>query len=151
MFTQAYDRKELIKVAIYTGRVTDDEYERTIVAAWEMTRDTQQRPDAVARIVLVVETDERPSAEVRRRIAEADAGMPRCEFAMVTRSVLARAAMTAIGWLSPERPGRSRRFFSTYEEARAWLVSGGVNERMLDILHAQARRQLSNEGPAPQR
>ena len=86
---------------------------------------------------------------MRRRIAEADAGMRRCDFAFVTRSSGARAAMTAIGWLSPEGPGHRRKVFASYEEARRWLASGGARESQLDMLHARARSQQSAERTPP--
>ena len=146
MFVQVYDSASLIKVAIYTGHITDEEHDRAVTRAWDMARDAQRRPMVTARVIVVVETDEQPSPRVRQRLAEADSALPRCDFAFVSRSLMARAAMTAIAWLSPEREGRRRKVFSTFEEARDWLVEGGARESQLDLLYGHTRAELSG-GP----
>jgi hypothetical protein len=145
VFVQVYDSTSLIKVAIYAGHVTDEEHERAVTRSWEMTHDAQRRPMVTARVIVIVETDEQPSPRVRKRLAEADHALPRCDFAFVSRSLMARAAMTAIAWLSPEREGKRRRVFSTFEEARAWLVDGGARETQLDLLYGHARSELNGE------
>ena len=145
MFVQVYDSASLIKVAIYTGHVTDEEHERAVARSWDMTHDAQRRPTVTARVIVVVETDEQPSPQVRKRLAEADSALPRCDFAFVSQSMLARAAMTAIGWLSPEREGRRRKVFSTFEEARTWLVDCGARESQLDMLYGHARAEVNGE------
>jgi len=145
VFVQVYDSSSLIKVALYAGHVTDEEHERAVTLAWDMAQDAQRRPTVTARVIVVVETDEQPSPRVRQRLAEADTALPFCDFAFVTQSLMARAAMTAIGWLSPEREGRRRRVFSTFEEARAWLVEGGARESQLDLLYGHARAELNGE------
>jgi len=146
VFVQVYDSASLIKVAIYTGHVTDEEHDRAVTRSWDMTRDAQRRPMVTARVIVVVETDEQPAPRVRKRLAEADSALPRCDFAFVSRSLMARAAMTAIAWLSPEREGKRRKVFSTFEEARDWLVEGGARESQLDLLYGHARAELSG-GP----
>jgi hypothetical protein len=145
VFVQVYDSSSLIKVALYAGHVTDEEHERAVTLAWDMAQDAQRRPTVTARVIVVVETDEQPSPQVRKRLAEADTALPSCDFAFVTQSLMARAAMTAIAWLSPEREGRRRRVFSTFEEARAWLVEGGARESQLDLLYGHVRAELNGE------
>jgi hypothetical protein len=145
VFVQVYDSTSLIKVAIYAGHVTDEEHERAVTRSWEMTHDAQRRPMVTARVIVIVETDEQPSPRVRKRLAEADSALPRCDFAFVSQSLMARAAMTAIAWLSPEREGRRRKVFSSFEEARAWLVEGGARETQLDLLYGHARAELNGE------
>src|SRR5262245_59026285 len=131
MFVQAYDADSLIKVAIYAGHVSLVEYERSVAFALEMTKDTLLRPAVMARVVVIVETTEVPPARILKELAEADKQMPRCDFAFVTQSPFARAAMTAFNWISPERVGRRRRVFARFEEARSWLVAGGARESLL--------------------
>ena len=145
MFVQVYDSSSLIKVALYAGHVTDEEHERAVTLAWDMARDAERRPKVTARVIVVVETDEQPSPSVRKRLAEADSALPCCDFAFVSQSLRARAAMTAIAWLSPEREGRRRKVFATFEEARAWLVEGGARESQLDLLYGHARAELNGE------
>lgn len=149
MFVQAYDAESLVKVAIYAGMMTAEDYERSIALAWEMTRDAQREPTLKARIVVIVETSEQPPATVRRKLADADKAMPSCDFAFVTRSVLARAAMTTFYWLSPDRRHRRRKVFESFDEARDWLVTEGASDGQLDALHRQARRELAVESAKP--
>src|SRR6185436_18750672 len=115
LFVQVYDASALIKIAIYAGHVTVEEHERSIALAQAMAKDAQRRPQTTARIVVIVESNEQPGAGVRRRLAAADNTIPRYDFAFVSRSLLARAANTAIGWLSPERAGCRRGVFETFE------------------------------------
>jgi hypothetical protein len=143
VFVEAYDADSLAKVAIYAGSVNPEEYERSVDLAWSMARDAQREPGSKARIIVIVETDEQPSASIRKRLAEADKTMPHCDFAFVTRSLLARAAMTTFYWLSPERKGRRRKVFDSFEEAREWLVAEGAREVVLDALHQRARSELA--------
>jgi hypothetical protein len=145
VFVQVYDSTSLIKVALYAGHVTDEEHERAVTLAWDMAHDAQRRPTVTARVIVVVETDEQPSPRVRKSLAEADTALPCCDFAFVSQSLMARAAMTAIAWLSPEREGRRRKVFSTFEEARSWLVEGGARESQLDLLYGHARAELRGE------
>jgi hypothetical protein len=153
LFVQVYDASALMKLAIYAGHVTVDEHERSIVLAQQMAKDAQRRPQTTARIVVIVESNEQPAAGVRRRLAEADNQIPRYDFAFVSRSLMARAANTAIGWLSPARAGCRRGVFETFEQARAWLVAAGAPESQLAAMYAQARSQQAIEpsDPNPQR
>lgn len=146
MFVQAYDADSLMKVAIYSGHVSPSEFERSVRCAQEMTRDTLRRPTSLARVVVIVETAEVPPARVRRDLAKADEQMPLCDFAFVTESPVARAAMTVFNWISPEREGRRRRVFARFDEARSWLVAGGARESLIDMLHSRARAELTHSG-----
>jgi len=149
MFVQAYDADSLVKVAIYAGHISSSEYERSVACALEMARDTLQRPTAMARVLVIVETPEVPPARFRRDLAEADKQMPRCDFAFVTQSAVARAAMTVFNWISPEREGRRRQVFSRFDEARTWLVAGGARESLIDLLYSRARAELGGSGARP--
>jgi hypothetical protein len=82
-------------------------------------------------------------------LAEADKQMPLCDFAFVTQSAVARAAMTAFNWISPEREGRRRKVFARFEDARTWLVAGGARESLIDLLHSHARAELVGPGAKP--
>lgn len=143
MFAHGYDPTSLSVVAIYSAPLTADDYECSITSAQEMTRDCQRTPTSKARVIVVVEAHEPLPGSVRRRMAAADKGIPLCDFAFVTRSVLARAAMNAFFWLSPERNGRRRKVFESFEDARQWLVDEGASGALLDQLHLDARGQLA--------
>jgi hypothetical protein len=94
--------------------------------------------------VILVETEHGPNASQRKRIGEASSKIARNYQALVTRSAVVRAIMTAIRWFSSAEDRRRQETFATYEEARAWLVKRtGYPGEVFDTMQGEVRGKVS--------
>jgi hypothetical protein len=145
MFAHAHDHRNLIRVAIYSGKPSREALTRATAKAREMTHLAWKRPHVKSRIVFVWECGAGSLAHLLSQITETHATLPPCDFALVTPSATVRATMNVVTWPSRNNPERKQQVFASYELARAWLVFGGARGEQLDTLCGLARKQLSDQ------
>lgn len=147
MYIHVYDAEHAILLALFpAGRITPDDWDRLLAAIHKLADDVA-RHGRPAISFQIVESNDRPDAVIRKRIAEADARIPNQTFCFVTQSRIARAMMTAIHWLSPAQPGITRGFHPTYEAGRDWVVATtGIPAARMDALYAKLRRLEARGG-----
>jgi hypothetical protein len=143
LFVTLYDAQRLILFGLHTGEaLTDQEFDDILTSIHRATADGLARWIPTVSVTLV-ETSNTLNAVQRKRIA---AAMSECRLgyhALVTDSILARAAMTAIRWLTRSADGYQQSTHATYEEARVWLVERTRHPAaVFDALHAEARTQV---------
>jgi hypothetical protein len=143
MFVTVYDAPRLILFALHTGEaLTEQELEGLVAAIRKLAADGTARQLPTTALT-IVETGNTLNAVQRKRLAAEVSGLRRGCHAVVTDSVLARTAMTAIRWLTPSTDGFEESTHAKYEEARAWLVERtGHPASVLDALLAQVRAQV---------
>jgi hypothetical protein len=145
MLAMAHDTRRVILVALHVGdALTDGELEAMLAAIARMAAAVEERADAIATSVVIVETDHAPTATQRRRIAEAAQKVKRSREAMITKSAIVRGVMTAIRWIARADENRLQGTFPTYADARAWLQANTSHPlEVFDALHRDVRAQVS--------
>jgi hypothetical protein len=148
MIALATDSSRLISLMVHTGAgLSEPEVLRVLANIDAFANAVAKRPNDFATTIIIVETDNGPNAAQRKRIGEAAKRIPRSYQALVTRSAVVRAIMTAIRWFSPADANNHQQSFSTFAEARDWLVARtGHAATVLDALHAEARAELRRAG-----
>jgi hypothetical protein len=144
MLAAAYDAERLVFVALHVGDpMSEAELQAIEDALGRLAAAVDASPGAIATSLVIVETEQTPTATQRRRIGDAAAKIERLRDVFVTESTVVRGMMGAIRWLLPASPGRAQATFATYEEARAWLVAeSGHPAAVFDALHVAARDQV---------
>jgi hypothetical protein len=143
LFVTLYDAQRLILFGLHTGEaLTEREFEGILSSVHRLAADGLARRVPTASLTLV-ETHNTLNAVQRKRVA---AAMSECRLgyqAIVTDSVLARAAMTAIRWLTPSTDGFQQSTHATYEAARMWMVERTRHPAAaFDALHVEVRAQV---------
>jgi hypothetical protein len=144
MFITVYDSARLISFSIHVGdALTEQELDAAVAIILKSAAEAAARNEPLAAVVLV-ETDNTLNASQRRRLADASSNIQVGYQAIVTASVVARAAMTAIAWLRPSTAGFQQSVHATYEDARARLVQRTKHSaEVFDVIHAHVRRRLA--------
>jgi hypothetical protein len=144
MFISLFDSPRLISFSLHVGdALTEEELRATVAGVLEHAAQGAARHVPLTAVVLV-ETDNTLNATQRRRIAAASKKIQWGYQAIVTSSVVARAAMTALAWLRPSTAGFQQSTHATYAEARAWLVQHTKHSpEVFDAMEAEVRRRLT--------
>ena len=150
MLVVAFDSNRLINFSLHTGDpLTDAETDQIVSYIEKMANALKANPSATATTVVLAETDTGPNAKQRKRIGEATKRLARHNEVLITSSAVVRAIMTAIRWFAAERADRKNATFSTYAEARAWLVRNGVHgTEIYDAMLAEVRARASSQARA---
>lgn len=144
MFASGYDSEALTLVVIHGGASSQDIDFELAVKAIDVLADDTCAAGGVARLMMVVEVDDRPDARWRRRLAEAEKRIPAMYFSFVSSSAIARGVVTAIHWLSPNRPGVVRATHASIAESLRWFEQNGEGSAArLQPLLAHARDALA--------
>jgi hypothetical protein len=144
MFISVFDFPRLISFSIHVGdALTEAELDATVAAVLEQAAEGVARHAPMTAVVLV-ETENTLNASQRRRLAAASSKIQWGYQAIVTTSVIARAAMTALAWMRPSTAGFKQSTHGTYADARAWLVQQTKHSpELFDALQADVRRRLA--------
>lgn len=142
MFLSAYDKRRTISMSLHVGGpLTADELEQAVALIHGTAADSSTR-DKPASVLVIVETDNTLNAGQRKALADAAGRIEWGYQAVVTRSVLARAVMTAFAWLKPSTRRFQQATYASYEEARDWLVKNVHHPpEVFDALHSELRRR----------
>jgi hypothetical protein len=143
MYASAYDAERLVLIALQSKGVSaDTDFVTNVLEVERLGDDALRRPDHVASLIILAESDNAPSAKHRQRLAAVEARIPRLNVAVVGAVRSTVMVMTAINWLAPSRPGLLRSVHASYELAREWHVARGVHPRaVFDALHESVRRK----------
>ena len=119
------------------------------VQAIEELRTQGTRFFAPAGILVIDPGNPAPNAAWRRRIADASAALPDTSlFALVTRAVSARGALTAIHWMRPPRYEFTTH--ETFASAVRWVeLKRGAEQPILLRLLVRARAGIDLPGATP--
>jgi hypothetical protein len=93
-----------------------------------------------------------PNATQRKRIADTIQGFKakRYWFALVTDSMLARGAMTAISWIQTPKPGTVNTAHATFDQAARWAeAQRGTSYKEIHDLYHRAHWMGVRSGQQP--
>jgi hypothetical protein len=144
MFITVYDSQRLISFSIHVGNaLTEEELNEAVATILKSAAEAAARHEPLTAVVLV-ETENTLNATQRKRLAAASSNIRLGYQAIVTSSVIVRAAMTAVAWLRPSTAGFQESTHPTYADARAWLVQRTKHSpEVFDAMQADVRRRLA--------
>src|SRR5512135_2346082 len=145
MYVIAYDSNRVINVSLHVGEpMTDADVDKIVSTIDTMADAIASKKAEFATSIVIIETDTGPSAKQRKRIGEATAKLSRSYQALVTKSAVVRAIVTAIRWFSSGKVGNHHENFATWPEARTWIVQRtGHNADVLDAMVADVRARAA--------
>ncbi|HEU4533591.1 MAG TPA: hypothetical protein VFS00_05720 [Polyangiaceae bacterium] len=136
-------------MSLLAGTFTEESFRRALAAAERLAADANARNAAATWISIVGPRAEPPNASMRKRAADSLRSFGTLRMAMVTTSVLHRAALVALHWLNPPRPGQLFLPCATFDEARAWVeAQAGAPLPVLAHLRDRVRREADRGPPS---
>jgi hypothetical protein len=148
MYASAYDANRLVLVALQSkGVASNADFEANVLDVERFCEEAVRRPNEVASVIAIVESDNPPTALHRKRLAASENRIPNLNLALVGTGIALRFFMTVNHWLAPNRPGFARSVHATFELARDWHVSRGPHTPIVfDLLHYTTQRRLRDTG-----
>jgi hypothetical protein len=149
MFTFACEENALAMVNVHWPGPWNDESFRKALAA---CRALAERTDGQVRLIMCIKDGApTPNASQRKAIAAITQASRNICCALVTRSHLHRAVMTAVTWMNTDLRERQVAC-ATFEEACAWMAKlTGADSTVLRLLLAEAERGAAGGSVAPAR
>jgi hypothetical protein len=145
MFEYEVSQGSSLYVGVYSGDVSDADYERCVSSMYAFEREQRSHPRGIAAI-LVNDAGVPPvPASWRKRMADFNDSVQATPYllSIVTPSTVIRGILTAINWLSPSRKDHERVAHETFTQASAWIEKRrGVAQPELAPLYAAARAKL---------
>jgi hypothetical protein len=148
MISIAYDPSTVSLVVLESKPASGDaDYERAVQAVRKLATDANAASKTGTFLMMVDPGIPAPSAEWRRRFAEAELAFQHLDMLFITKSGLARGVITAVRWLAGARPGVWHQTEESFESGLATLEKrAGKKLPHLASLRDEARRQADGQG-----
>jgi hypothetical protein len=144
MIATAYDPTTSSLVVLDSLPKSDDaDYERAVAAVAKLAEESNAAGQLATFLMIVDDGAQAPSADWRRRFADAELAFRKLDMVFVTRSAIARGVITAVRWLAGPRDGVWHQTQETVPGAIALLEKRrGARLPHLTALHEDCRRSL---------
>lgn len=151
MIATAYDPTHLVQMVLHVGApITPTELASLVRGFDHLRADVEARPGETPTYIVIIETEHAPTATQRRRMAAAEATVPRMRQVFVTSSAAIRGILPGSAPQAPADAGRIRQTFATYAYSRGWLVANtGHDVEVFDLLHRRVRAEVQRAAVPP--